>query len=152
MARFFPFDYFLFSALLLYVFVATLYAIIQLGVRVAFVTLYQIRKGHTSPQGLLVLSFLMIVILFSFSMEVLTLMPQYATFGSQRFVNEHGKKELCSTSALQGGAGRYCKMSTIALFYNKMAIANPVLSDVYFGLSWAFVAFSSVFALYHMVR
>ena len=59
---------------------------------------------------------------------------------------------MCSTSALQGGAGRYCKMSTIALFYNKMAIANPVLSDVYFGLSWAFVAFSSIFALYHMLR
>ena len=49
MARFFPFDYFLFSALLLYVFVATLYAIIQQGVRVAFVTIYQIRKGNTSP-------------------------------------------------------------------------------------------------------
>lgn len=79
----FPLDYALFASLVLYLFVAALYGLLTLGVRLLCIRMVRIKQRATSPQGMLVACAILMVTMLALNAELLTLSPQYATFGAQ---------------------------------------------------------------------
>ena len=47
--------------------------------------MYQLRPRRTSPQALLFMCFLLMMVILSLNVTLLTLSPQYMTYGNQRF-------------------------------------------------------------------
>ena len=78
---------------------------------------YEIKKESTMPQALLIMCFLMNLMILVISNQLLTLSPQYATFGSQRFDNG-GKLEQCSLQVVDSGKN-FCKMTNTSALLNK---------------------------------
>jgi LMBR1 domain-containing protein 1 len=69
------------------------------------------------PQALLIMAFLMSLIILVVSNQLLTLSPQYATFGSQKVV-VRGSQEECSLLEISASSSA-CKMTNISTLLNK---------------------------------
>ena len=93
--------------------------------------------------------------MFSFSMQFLSIAPQYTTFGSQLKADGEpcGLRE--NSTKLQDAriAGHnLCEMTAISSFYNKIILSMPIFSILYFWLSWAYVGFFTLFLFYSLSK
>jgi LMBR1 domain-containing protein 1 len=84
--RVFPADYAVFAAMLLFFFAATFAGISRIGIRFAWILIYRVRARRTLPQGVLLTAMVLNFLILTLSMQVLTLAPQYATFGYQSYI------------------------------------------------------------------
>jgi LMBR1 domain-containing protein 1 len=74
-------DTILFSWILVYTFICILYGIIKIGINFFSFEIYRIRKRDTMPQALSIVSVLVILMMFAFSMQLMSIAPTYVTFG-----------------------------------------------------------------------
>ncbi|KAG0241365.1 hypothetical protein BGX31_001205 [Mortierella sp. GBA43] len=81
LSPYFPIDYVLIVAIILYMFWATTKGIVSIGIRVLWINLYKFRRAATQPQGLLAATMLLMLSLagLSYSMTIaITLFPSLA--------------------------------------------------------------------------
>lgn len=156
-ARVFPIDYVLFLLLVLLFFSASIVGIASLGIRFLWLQIFRIRKGHTSPQAMLVaaemLTLIVLALNYSISMMVA---PQYATFGPQTFCDHPPRHpgeqpdcsghrnhvKACSEVASNAAAKNVCTPSVVSTFINRITV-----NFFFFGVVdfWAQFAFLAVF-------
>jgi len=74
----------LFAILQIYTFICVLYGIIKIGINFFRLELYRLRRRDTMPQALSIVSILVILMMFAFSMQLMSIAPMYVTFGDQR--------------------------------------------------------------------
>lgn len=71
------------------------------------------------------------------NMEVTTLAPQYANFGTQTWFNEtSGNVEPCSLQAPVDN----CTMTQIGTFVNRISVRTSFFGVVFFYATWVFLA------------
>lgn len=84
LSKFYPLDFILFGTILFYMFITCLYGLVRLGIKFLCINviclfnllkLYSIKKRATSPQALNLASLLIIFMMFSFSMQLLSIAP-----------------------------------------------------------------------------
>lgn len=80
-------DTFFFGLILVYTFMCMLYGIIKIGINFFSLELYKIRRRDTMPQALSIVSILIILMMFAFSMQLMSIAPLYVTFGDQKQAN-----------------------------------------------------------------
>ncbi|KAL6249070.1 hypothetical protein RBB50_004133 [Rhinocladiella similis] len=158
-AKVFPIDYIIFLLLVMLFFSASIIGIATIGIRVLWITIFRIRKAHTSPQALLIatvmLTLMTLAINYSIAMMVA---PQYATFGPQTFCDhppKHpGEQPDCSdhpqhiipcTEISDNPAARnVCTPSVVSTFLNRVTVNFPFFGVVDF---WAQFVFLGIFLL-----
>eukprot|EP00931_Biecheleriopsis_adriatica_P116663 TRINITY_DN92270_c0_g1_i1.p1 TRINITY_DN92270_c0_g1~~TRINITY_DN92270_c0_g1_i1.p1 ORF type:complete len:539 (+),score=100.05 TRINITY_DN92270_c0_g1_i1:46-1662(+) len=144
LSRVFPIDFVFLSIVVLYIFASTLFGIFSLDIRLLCFSVYTLRARKTQPQGLLVMCNAVAYILLALCVALLTIAPDYTTFGSQRrSAGNSGELSNCSL-ARDDSYTSGCQVSVIATFFTRIAISMPVFSIAYFFANWAFIA---VFAL-----
>ncbi|ORY01972.1 LMBR1-like membrane protein-domain-containing protein [Clohesyomyces aquaticus] len=158
-SKVFPIDYVLFLLLVLFFFSASVVGIATVGIRFLWVTLFKIRKGHTSPQALLMSTVLLTLMVLAINYSIAMLVaPQYATFGSQTFCdreprhpgeqpdcsNHHSAIKPCRETTKRSAASEVCTPSVISTFVNRITINFPVFGIVLF---WAQFAFLGVYMI-----
>lgn len=144
-ARFFPTDFIILAILVMYVFSASVFGIVGLGVRFCCVGIGPLRSRKSSPQALLALCSVLSHILLALCMTLLTIAPNYTSFGSQKVTGSDGNPTWCRLE--QAEAGSACQLSVISTFFARIAVAMPCFSVAYYFANWAFLAvFCSVFA------
>jgi len=144
LSHIFPADFIVLGILVLYIFSASVFGIVSLGIRVLCFTMYALRARKSMPQALLVLCNVMSHILLALCMALLTIAPHYTTFGSQRVLSEDGSSGLCSLDRRDTKVA--CQVSVISAFFNRIAVSMPFFSVCYFFANWAFiVVFATVF-------
>jgi LMBR1 domain-containing protein 1 len=158
-SKVFPIDYVLFLLLVLFFFSASVVGIATAGIRFLWLTIFKIRKGHTSPQALLMATVLLTLITLGINYSVaMVVAPQYATFGPQTYCDmstnsldeqpdcsEH--KDLikpCSELATNPSAQGVCTPSVLSTFINRVTINFPFFGIVMF---WAQFAFLGVYLI-----
>ena len=67
--------------MLLYTFICIIYGISKIGINFFSIEFYKIRRRDTMPQALSIVSILVILMMFSFSMQLMSIAPTYVTFG-----------------------------------------------------------------------
>ena len=73
-------------------------------------------------------------------MEMFTLSPQYATFGTQRFSKNSPQGDVpCKLSLISGGQKKECIMSNISKFYNRISISMPFFSTIFYISNWLLI-------------
>lgn len=87
-SKIFPVDYLLFAGIVIYLLICTIAAMTSLGIRLICVT-YQIRKGRSMHNSLILMAFFLIFIVLAINVQVQTLAPQYSSFGDQFFLKSN---------------------------------------------------------------
>ncbi|DBA00553.1 TPA: hypothetical protein N0F65_006457 [Lagenidium giganteum] len=135
-SRFFPFDYILFAVLFLYLFVVSFVMLGRHGVRVLCFRMDRLQPRLTSSSTMAIVSLIMIYMAMIGLFSMLTLAPQYATFGHQMYAEKDtGIVKPCTLAEAAKNAhedlqNQHCRMSQLAQFYNSLAVQIPM-----FGLA-----------------
>lgn len=158
-ARVFPIDYVLMALLVLLLFSSSITGVATVGIRFLWVRIFQIRKGRTAPQALLIATVMLALIILAINYAVaMFVAPQYSIYGTQYFCtskpdvpgdqpNCTNHPELivpCTEAATYAHAKDVCTPSVMSTFLNRITITWPFFGIVTF---WAQFAFLGVFLI-----
>lgn len=156
-AKIFPIDYIFFTLLVLLFFSSSIVGLATIGIRFLWVTIFRIRKGHTSPQAMLIATVMLTLITLALNYSIAMLVaPQYATFGPQTFCDHpprHPGEQPdctnhthhivpCSERTDSPAAKNVCTPSMVSQFLNRVTVNYPFFGVVDF---WAQFVFLGVF-------
>lgn len=158
-ARAFPVDYILMALFVLLFFSASVTGIAAVGIRFLWVRIFQIRKGRTAPQALLIATVMLALIALAINYAIVTMVaPQYSTYGTQTFCtndifDKHGRPDCsqhrdlivpCSEYLKYPRAKDVCTPTVMSTFLNRITITWPFFGMVDF---WAQFAFLGIFLI-----
>jgi len=153
-SKVFPIDYIIFFLLVLFLFCASVVGIAAVGIRFLWVMIFRIRKGHTSPQALLMATVLLTLIVLAINYSVAMMVaPQYATFGPQTYCDlpvkhpgeqpdcskHHHAIKPCSELADNSVAKDVCTPSVVSTFINRVTVNFPFFGVVDFWAQFVFL-------------
>lgn len=158
-AKVFPIDYVLMALLVLLLFSSSITGVATVGIRFLWVKIFQIRRGRTAPQALLMATVMLGLIILALNYSIAMLVaPQYSIYGTQTFCAAKPKHtggqpncknhpdliEACSEALKFRHAKDVCTPSVMSTFLNRITITWP-----FFGLIdfWAQFAFLGVFLI-----
>jgi LMBR1 domain-containing protein 1 len=156
-AKVFPIDYVLMALLVLLLFSSSIYGITIVGIRFLWVRIFQIRKGRTAPQAMLIATVMLALIILGINYTLAMMVaPQYAIYGTQTICTieprHPGEQPDCTnrpemvvpcSELLQYPHLRdVCTPSVMSTFLNRITITWPFFGVVDF---WAQFAFLGVF-------
>jgi LMBR1 domain-containing protein 1 len=154
-AKAFPVDYILMALLVIFFFSASVTGIASVGIRFLWIRIFQIKKGRTAPQALLIATVLLALIILAINYSIAMLVaPQYATYGTQTFcVNpprhpgeqpdcrNHPEMVIpCSEVSDNPAAKDVCTPSMMSTFLNRATLNWPVFGAIDFWAQFAFLA------------
>ncbi|KAF4879467.1 putative lysosomal cobalamin transporter [Colletotrichum siamense] len=152
-AKAFPVDYILMALLVLLFFSSSITGIATVGIRFLWIRIFQIRKGRTAPQALLIATVMLALIILAINYAIANMVaPQYSIYGTQTFCTApHGSNcgdrpdylVQCS-EGLEKDALKVCTPSIMAEFLNRITITWPFFGALDF---WAQFVFLGVFLL-----
>lgn len=158
-ARAFPVDYILMALLILLFFGSSIAGLATIGIRFLWIRIFQIRKGRTAPQALLVATVLLALIVLGINYAVVMLVaPQYSAFGTQTFCDlpphhldeqpnceQHPEAvKSCTEYVNRHFATQTCTPTFMSQFLNRVTLNWPVFGAIDF---WAQFAFLGVFLI-----
>jgi LMBR1 domain-containing protein 1 len=158
-AEVFPVDYILMILLVLFFFASSISGIATIGIRFLWIRLFEIRKGHTSPQALLLATVMLSLIVLAVNYAITMMVaPQYAIYGPQTFCTKppkhpgdapdctkHPKLVIpCTELSNSSSSGGICTPSVVSTFLNRITFNFPFYGMLYF---WAQFAFLGVFLI-----
>ncbi|KAG6021323.1 hypothetical protein E4U41_002525 [Claviceps citrina] len=157
LARVFPIDYIIMALLVLFLFSSTISGIATVGIRFLWIRIFQIRRGRTAPQALLMATVMLTLAILAINYAITMLVaPQYSIYGTQTFCSnkpdypgsapsckdrEHLVKP-CSEALKFKHAKDICTPSVMSTFLNRITITWPFFGVIDF---WAQFAFLGVF-------
>lgn len=162
-SRVFPVDYIIFLVITLIFFSSSVVGIATLGIRFLWVSLFKIRKGHTTPNAMLMATVLLTLISLALNYVLaIVVAPQYATYGPQTFCDRpsHHPDEQpdcsahanaikpCSERSDNPVARMVCTPSVGTTFLNSITTSFPFLGVIDF---WAQFAFFGIFFIVFVV-
>jgi LMBR1 domain-containing protein 1 len=162
-AQVFPVDYILFLLLIVFLFCASVVGLATIGIRFLWVVIFQIRKGRTSPQALLMTTVLLTLMVLAINYSVaMMIAPQYAIYGPQTYCDRPPRHpgdqpdcsdyradiKPCSELAENPAAQYVCTPSVASTFINRMTANFPFFGVVDFWAQFAFLgtSISSLFS------
>lgn len=132
-SHFFPLDYVLFGVLFVYLFVVSFAVLVRHGLRLACLRMDRVRPRLTSSSTMTLVSLVMIYMAMVALFSVLTLAPQYATFGHQVYADpDSGDVKPCTLDQAMLHLEQHCRMTQLAQFYNALAVGVPLFGAAFF--------------------
>jgi LMBR1 domain-containing protein 1 len=147
------------ALLVLFLFSSSVVGIATIGIRFLWIKLFEIRKGHTSPQALLIATVMLTLIMLAINYALAMIVaPQYAIYGAQTFCSNPTRhpddqpdcsnhKELikpCSELSSEYASKNVCTPSVVSTFLNRVTVNFPFFGALAF---WAQFAFLAVFLI-----
>lgn len=162
-SKVFPIDYILYLLLTMLFFSASVVGLATIGIRFLWITIFKIRKGHTTPNAMLMATVLLTLIVLALNYALaLIVAPQYATFGPQTFCDRpshhpdqqpdcsNHRKAIrpCSERSDNPVANLVCTPTVVSTFLNRINVNFPFLGLINF---WAQFAFFGIFTIVFLV-
>lgn len=156
-AKAFPVDYILMALLVLLFFSSSITGIATVGIRFLWIRIFQIRKGRTAPQALLIATVMLALIILAINYAIANMVaPQYSIYGTQTYCTappHAGETPNCKdrpdyliqcSEGLDKEALKVCTPSIMAEFLNRVTITWPFFGALDF---WAQFVFLGVFLI-----
>ncbi|XP_070534993.1 lysosomal cobalamin transport escort protein LMBD1-like isoform X2 [Ptychodera flava] len=135
----FPLDYVLMCLIIVYFVVATMAGIRKIGIWFFCLRMFKIRPHKTKTQGLLFMCEIMMLIILALNVMFYNTVPQYVTFGSQKYIdlshNDTVTVEQCNTGAPRDE----CVMTQMSTLLTKYFYQMWVFGACYYWANWAFM-------------
>ncbi|KAI8685081.1 putative lysosomal cobalamin transporter [Fusarium keratoplasticum] len=154
-AKAFPVDYILMALLVLFFFSSSISGVASVGIRFLWVRIFQIRKGRTAPQALLIATVMLALIILASNYGIAMMVaPQYSIYGTQTICtnepaypgaqpdcrNHTDMIRPCSEALKLRHAKDVCTPSIMSTFLNRITITWPFFGLVDFWAQFAFLA------------
>jgi LMBR1 domain-containing protein 1 len=94
------------------------------------------------------MSFMLCLMILAFMMEMMTLAPQYSTFGTQRFSNSSFQGDVPCKLSLITTYDSDCIMSNISKFSNRISISLPFFSTIFYITNWLLILVGAISLIY----
>lgn len=158
-AKVFPVDYILMAFLVLVLFSSSISGIAAVGIRFLWIRIFQIRRGRTAPQALLIATVMLSLITLAINFAVaMFVAPQYSFYGTQTFCTNkpafpgaqpdcRNHPELvrpCSDALEDKHAKDVCTPSMMSTLLNRITITWPLFGIIDF---WAQYVFMGIFLI-----
>lgn len=134
-SRAYPLDYVVFALLIAYIVYATMDGFRRIGIQCFCVRLFAVRPAGTLPRGILLVCYLLSLVVLALNTVLLTLTPQYATYGNQVFVQD-GRVVACNTQA----PPTECTLTRLAALTSRLYYGMAFVGAAFFWLGWLFFA------------
>ncbi|XP_064605243.1 probable lysosomal cobalamin transporter [Liolophura sinensis] len=131
----FPLDYILMDLIIVYFVFCSMSGIRNIGIWFFWLRMYRIRPRRTSPQGLLFMCFILMLIVLAVNIVLYELTPQYSSFGSQHYITDNGTLTVCSTDAPPGE----CVITRMALLLTRFFYKMWFFGAAYYWGTWVFL-------------
>lgn len=166
-AKAFPVDYVLMALLVLLLFSSSVSGLAAIGIRFLWLRIFQIRRGRTAPQALLMATVMLALMTLAVNYAIAQLIaPQYATYGTQTFCDlpPHHEDEApdctgspeavkpCSEWADSRHSAHVCTPTVMSTFLNRVNINWTVFGAIDFWAQFAFLAVFLVVFLTSLFR
>jgi len=139
LSSYFPADYLIFYIIVSYIFICSFYGNIKLGTRIIFKQKYELRRDGTLPKTLLITGFLTCIMTLALYSQIMTLSPQYTTFGNQHYLDASKKQmRMCALTQLSSHKVE-CQASYTSTFFNKISLGMPIISSLIFVGNFIFI-------------
>ncbi|KAL3455559.1 hypothetical protein BJX64DRAFT_272244 [Aspergillus heterothallicus] len=153
-ARVFPVDYVFFALLVLIFFIGSVVGIATVGIRFLWINIFQVRRGHTPPQALLLMTAMLMLSILALNYTIaMVAAPQYATFGPQTFCNRSPDSsgrlpgcgetthlvKPCSEAIGNEAAQGVCTPSVASTLLNRLTIHFPFFGVIFFWAQFGFL-------------
>ena len=163
LAKVFPVDYIVYLLVTMLFFCSSVLGIATIGIRFLWVTLFKIRKGHTTPNALLMATAMLTLIVLALNYALAMIVaPHYATFGPQKFCdrdsrhpneqpdcsNHRNAIKPCTERSDNPVANLVCTATVGTTFLNRITTNFPFLGLIDF---WAQFAFLGIFLVVFVV-
>ena len=153
-SKIFPIDYVIFLLLVLFFFSSSVVGLATIGIRFLWLRIFQIRKGHSSPQALLMgtvmLALMALAINYAIAMMVA---PQYAHWGPQTYCNRKllaGERQPdctdhknaiipCTEKSTSDAARAVCTPSVMGSFLDRISVNFSFFGVVDFWAQFGFL-------------
>jgi LMBR1 domain-containing protein 1 len=147
------------ALLILFLFSSTISGIATVGIRFLWIRIFQIRRGRTAPQALLIATVMLTLAILAINYSITMLIaPQYSIYGTQTFCSNKpeypgtqpsckDQPDLirpCSEVLDFKHAKDICTPSVMSTFLNRITITWPFFGIVDF---WAQFVFLAVFLI-----
>jgi LMBR1 domain-containing protein 1 len=143
LAKYFPADYVFFSMLVLFFFACSLVGLLDGGVRIFCLKLYDITPRKTMQNALLSGIWLLCFVLVGINVFVTDLLSQYTSFGDQR--DPEGR--MCTFEDSSAG---HCEPTQISVFILGMKSKLPAFGVIFYFSQVVFVLSYGVIGLYSL--
>lgn len=94
------------------------------------------------------MSFMLCLMILAFMMEMMTLAPQYSTFGTQRFSKNSFQGDIPCKLSLITNYDSDCIMSNISKFSNRISISLPFFSTIFYVTNWLLIIVGAISIIY----
>lgn len=153
-AKIFPIDYVIFLLLVVFFFASSIVGIGSIGIRFLWLKIFSIRKGHTSPQALLIATAMLTLIALAINYSVAMMVaPQYTHYGAQTFCDrplshptdqpdcsDHKSKiRSCREGSRSQAAINVCTPSVASTFIDSITINFSFFGVVTFWAQFVFL-------------
>jgi len=153
-SKVFPIDYVIFLLLVLLFFASSVVGIATLGIRFLWLRIFQIRKGHTSPQALLMATVMLTLIAFAINYSLAMMAaPQYTHFGPQTYcdrslphptdqpdcTNHTNLIRPCTELSKSQAAKNVCTPSVVSTFLDRITVNFSFFGVVCFWAQFIFL-------------
>jgi len=154
-SKVFPVDYILMALLVLFFFTSSVTGIASVGIRFLWIKLFEIRNGRTSPQGLLLATMMLSLIVLAINYAIVVIVaPQYSIYGPQTYCTNpprhpgeapdcRDKPDLikpCTELSDADVSGNICTASVVSTFINRIIVNFPFFGALDFWAQFAFLA------------
>ena len=154
-AKVFPIDYVIFLLLTLLLFSGSVVGIGVVGIRFLWLRIFQIRKGHTSPQAMLVATVMLTLIALAINYALAMMVaPQYSHYGPQTYCDhepsKHGGQPDCTDHPnhikpcqekpeSQAAAKNVCTPSVASTFLDRVTVNYSFFGGIQFWAQFVFL-------------
>eukprot|EP01083_Nonionella_stella_P063128 164077_1 len=143
----FPLDYIAFGGIILYLFLCTLSSLDSLGVRLFCLRLYSVKPRRTMQNGLLMGIWLTTLVVLTLNLNMMTVVPQYAAFGTQKYTPAGAASPIqCELSAKPESN---CVLSEAFHLIGATIATFPIFGILFTSVN---VVFAAVFVLSSTVK
>lgn len=140
----FPVDYILFTVLMMYLFLASLFGIVELGVWFLWVSMFKMNVTETPSNGMCMAIWIASFMVLSLSQQAYNLMPYYTTYGDQ-FLVVNGTHVDCTIDTMTDDQ---CVMTRVASYLLTQNSQLPFLGVATFYLNLGFQCLFFAFSVY----
>jgi LMBR1 domain-containing protein 1 len=137
----------IFGAVILFLFFVTLSGIVKVGIRILWLLLFRLKRRSSPPQGLLLASMILVLALLALTNILMSLAPQYTTYGGQVYNNGTAVVE-CAHEAPKGA----CHMSQVSSFMSMISIGMPFFGVVFNWATWVFLGTTLISFFWAIIR
>jgi len=145
LAKYFPADYVFFSVLVIFFFACSLAGMLDGGVRIFCLKMYDISARKTMQNALLSGIWLLSFVLVAINIVVTDLLAQYTSFGDQRDSNGN----LCTFAS---SSTTECVPTQISVFINGLEAKLPVFGVIFFFSQVLFALSYCIIGLYSLYK